>query len=425
MKTIAGFLSLCPVLLSLSAKAQWPQWRGPSGNGAIEEGKVPSSLDPQGSTLAWKAKLPGRACSTPVVARGKLFLTAPVEEKDALIAYDLKGKELWRQIYGKITPGRGQRVGSSANSSPVTDGETVVGYFKSGLVAACSAEGKKLWEKELHQLYGEDKLWWDQGTSPILYNNSVIVPVMQTEGTSYLVSFDLKTGKVNWKTGRKFETARESGDSYTSPHLMKIEGVDTVVCFGADHLTGHDAGTGKLIWSCGGINPQSKGMWRTIASSVVSEGIIVVPHGRGGYLMGVKPTGEGDVTEKSVLWRKEIETVDAASLVGHDGLVYQVVDRGKKRGQLTCLEAKTGKVLWEGMLPRSAKTFYASPILVGDVLCIPREDGVVFMAKVSREGLGKVTESDLGEALIASPIFVEGMLILRGDQHLFAFKAQG
>ena len=141
--------------------------------------------------------------------------------------------------------------------------------------------------------------------------------------------------------------------------------------------------------------------------------------------MGVKPTGEGDVTEKSVLWRKEIETVDAASLVGHDGLVYQVVDRGKKRGQLTCLEAKTGKVLWEGMLPRSAKTFYASPILVGDVLCIPREDGVVFMAKVSREGLGKVTESDLGEALIASPIFVEGMLILRGDQHLFAFKAQG
>ena len=114
-------------------------------------------------------------------------------------------------------------------------------------------------------------------------------------------------------------------------------------------------------------------------------------------------------------------TVDAASLVGHDGLVYQVVDRGKKRGMVVCLDASTGEVKWEEKLPKSAKTFYASPILVGGTLCIPREDGVVFLAKVSQEGLKDITESNLGEALIASPIYADGMLILRSDKHLWAF----
>jgi outer membrane protein assembly factor BamB len=406
------------------AGAQWPEWRGPNGNGTVEAGELPMKLDLAGGNLLWKTALPGRACSTPVVASGGLYVTSPVDGKDALLAFDLKGKERWRQVYGEITPGRGQRVGSSANSSPVCDGETVVGYFKSGRVAACSVDGKKLWEKDLHALYGEDKLWWDQGTSPILYEKSVIVAVMQTEGNSYLVSFDLKTGKVNWKTERKFETAKESGDSYTSPHLMTIDGVDTVVCFGADHLTGHDARTGKPLWYSGGINPENKGMWRTIASSVVTEGIVVVPHGRGEFLMGIKAGGEGDITKSAVLWRKEIATVDAASLVGHDGRVYQVVDRGRERGLVMCLDARTGKVLWEGKLPKSAQTYYASPILVGDTLCIPREDGAVFMVEVGKDGMGKVTESQLGEALIASPIYADGMLILRSNKHLWAFKAK-
>lgn len=423
MKMKKVFFVLAGVSIQL-AGAQWPEWRGPNGNGALESGALPAKLDTEGGNLRWKTALPGRACSTPVVAKGGLYLTSPVDGQDALLAFDLQGKERWRQVYGAVTPGRGQRVGSSANSSPVCDGETVVGYFKSGRVAACSVDGKKLWEKDLHALYGEDKLWWDQGTSPILYQSSVIVAVMQTEGNSYLVSFDLKTGKVNWKTERKFETAKESGDSYTSPHLLTIDGVDTVVCFGADHLTGHDAATGEQLWSCGGINPENKGMWRTIASSVVTEGIVVVPHGRGGYLMGIKAGGKGDITESAVLWRKEMATVDAASPVGRDGRVYQVVDRGRDRGQVMCLDARTGEVLWDGSLPKSAQTYYASPILVGNTLCIPREDGVVFMVEVKKDGLGQVTESELGEALIASPIYAEGMLILRSDKHLWAFKVE-
>ena len=419
-------MSFAAVLLSLSlssAWGQWGEWRGPNGNGSWPEGELPMSLSVKGGNLLWKAPLPGRACSTPVVEAGRLYVTAPVEGKDALLAFDLEGQEVWRRVFGEVAPGRGQRVGSSANSSPATDGKTVVGYFKSGRVAACSSDGKKLWEKDLHKLYGKDHLWWDQGTSPLLYQDSVVVVVMQTEGESYLVSFDLKTGKENWKTDRKFKTAKESGDSYTSPHLMTIDGVDTVVSFGADHLTGHDARSGEEIWRCGGINPEGKGMWRTIASSVVTDGMVVVPHGRGAYLMGVKAGGKGDITDTAVRWRKEMPTVDAASLVGQDGRVYQVVDRGRDRGLVSCLEVATGKVLWEGKLPKSAQTYYASPILVGDRMCVAREDGVVFMVEIKKDGLGKVTESDLGESLIASPISTGGILILRSDKHLWAFKS--
>lgn len=409
-------------LLSLPVNAEWSDWRGPNGNGSLEKGSLPMEFAAEGAQVAWKIALPGRACSTPVVAKGLLFLTSPVEGKDALIAYDLEGKEKWRQVYEKGTPGRGQRVGSSANSSPITDGETVVGYFKSGRVVACSHEGKQLWEKDLHELYGEDKLWWDQGTSPLLYGESVIVVVMQTEGNSYLVSFDLKTGKENWKTERKFEVAKESGDSYTTPHLAKVDGIDTVISFGADHITGHDAKTGAQIWFAGGMNLKSEGMWRTIASSVYTKGIVVVPHGRGEYLMGLKAGGKGDVTESNILWRKKMSTTDAATPIAHDGRVYQLVDRGKDRGLVSCLDAKTGKQIWEGKLPKSASTYYASPIMVGDTLCIPREDGVVFMAKVTPKGLGEIKGNELGEALIASPIYADGKLILRGAKHLWAIK---
>ena len=374
-----------------------------------------------GKGVVWKAELPGRGCSTPIVKNGLLFLTAPVDGKDSLMAFDLNGKEKWKVSYGKETPGRGKRVGSGANSSCISDGKIVVGYFKSGRVVGVTHEGKKLWEHDLHEKFGEDKLWWDQGTSPVLAGGNVVVAVMQTEGNSYLVSFDLKSGKVVWKTDRNIETQKESGDSYTTPHVVDVDGVETIISFGADHITGHDAKSGKLLWTSAGINPDSKGMWRTIASSVYTDGIVVVPHGRGDFLMGLKVGGKGDVT-KNVVWRNKYSCTDAATPVAHDGKVYILTDSGKNRGTVKCVEAKTGKELWTGKLPRSVSGFYSSPILVGDTLCCPREDGMVIMAKIKKDGLGEVVENKLGQSFIASPIAIDGKLILRGDTHLWCVE---
>ncbi|MDC1448424.1 PQQ-binding-like beta-propeller repeat protein, partial [bacterium] len=125
-------LSLSAIFLFSPLFADWSEWRGPNGNGSVKEGKIPSEFSPEGKGVVWKTALPGRGCSTPVVAGDHLFLTSPIDGKDGLCAYDLDGKEKWRLIYGEETKGRGQRVGSGSNSSPVSDGEHVFGYFKSG-----------------------------------------------------------------------------------------------------------------------------------------------------------------------------------------------------------------------------------------------------------------------------------------------------
>jgi outer membrane protein assembly factor BamB len=414
---------LLSLALTVPALSQWSHWRGPNQNGYVEEGKIATDDWGHGKGVAWKAALPGRGCSTPVEAKGQLLLTAPVEGKDALLSYDLKtGKQKWQLVFGEETPGRGQRVGSGANSSVAVSGDYALAYFKSGRVAGVTLDGKKLWEHNLQGKFGETTLWWDQGTSPVAAGGNFVVAVMQTEGNSYLVSFKPETGEVVWKTDRNIETEKESGDSYTTPHVVTLDGVETIVTFGADHLTGHDAVEGKLLWTCGGINPEKKGMWRTIASSVISDGVVVVPHGRGDYAMGIKIGGSGDITDQAVLWRKKMMAPDSATPVVRDGKIIFLVDSKKNRGTVICFDAKTGEEIWQGRLPKSPSQFYASPILVGDHLCLAREDGAVFVAEVTTQGLGKIREQKIGEGLIASPIYAGGALILRSDAHLWCIR---
>ncbi len=400
------------------AAGNWPAWRGADSNG-VATGKQPP-LDLAGNLL-WKAELPGRGCSTPILWNDKIYVTSPIGDQDGLLAFDTKGKELWRKTFGTLTSGRGQRVGSSANSSPVTDGEVVVVYFKSGTVACLDLDGKPQWQINLQERYGKDTLWWDQGTSPIFAAGNVVVAVMQTEGESYLVSLDSKTGKEVWKTPRKYQTGKESGDAYTTPHVVKVNGKEQIISWGGDHLTGHDAITGKLVWECGGFNPKRAGMQRVIASAVVGDGLAVVPFNRGDGLAAIRLDGSGNVSDTHWAWRDDQRGSDASTPVLHEGKIYVLKDGGQQRGRLTCLDAKTGKHLWESTLPKAPQVFYSSPILVGDHIYCAREDGMLFSGRVGAEGLTEVKSHALEEGVIASPVYATGRLIVRSDKHLFCF----
>ncbi|MFZ9936643.1 MAG: PQQ-binding-like beta-propeller repeat protein [Luteolibacter sp.] len=413
-KVFAASLLLSGVLVA----GNWPAWRGETSNGAAT-GKQPL-LDLAGKLL-WKAELPGRGCSTPIIWNKRIFVTSPIEDQDGLLAFDDSGKELWRRTFGALTPGRGQRVGSSSNSSPVTDGEVLVAYFKSGTVACLDLDGKPLWQTNLQERYGKDTLWWDQGTSPVFAAGNVVVAVMQTDGESYLVSLDRKSGKEVWKTQRKYETGKESGDAYTTPHVVKVNGVEQIISWGADHLTGHEAKTGKLLWECGGFNPKRDGFQRVIASAVVGGGLAVVPFNRGDALAAIRLDGSGDVSETHWVWRNDKLGSDASSPVLHEGKVYVLKDGGPQRGRLTCLDAKTGKPLWESTLPKGPQVYYSSPLLAGNHLYCVREDGMVFSGKVTENGLIEVQSLALEEGVIASPISVGGRLILRTDKSLVCF----
>jgi len=408
------------VALGVSASADnWAQWRGPSQSGATAKSGPAKVAE---ADLAWKTALPGRGCSTPVVWDGTIYLTAPIQGRDGLLAYDMAGEELWRLDFGESRPGRGQRVGSAANSSPTTDGEVLVAYFKSGNLVGTSLDGSKKWQLNVFDRFGEDKLWWDVGTSPVLVGDLVVVAVMQTEGESFLVALDKHSGEQVWKTEREFETGEESGDAYTTPLVVGEPGAETIVCWGADHLTGHRAKDGKLLWTCGGFNPERDKYQRVIASAALADGHALVPFRRGEKVAAVALDGSGDVTGSAVKWTTSGVGTDAATPVVHEGRAYVLSDSGKQRGTISCVDMKDGEVLWRERLPRAPQIFYASPLLAGGVLYVAREDGTLFSAKVEKDGLGEISEVATGEDVIASPVVVDGKLLLRGSKHLLCFE---
>jgi outer membrane protein assembly factor BamB len=409
---------LIAATLSLTA-AEWPSWRGPDQDGSVS-GERPPARFGQENNLLWKVVLPGRGCSTPVVVDGRIILTTSIDGKDGVIALNMEGKELWRESFGKLQPGRGQRVGSSANSSPMTDGESVFVYFKSGQVAALDLEGKVRWQFNLFEKFGENKLWWDVGTSPVMVGGHVVFAMMQTDAPSYVVALDPGSGDTVWKIKREFETGVESGDAYTTPLVLEIDGRETMVLWGADHLTGHDPKDGSTLWTVGNFNPEKLKAWRVIASAVASDGVALVPAGRGEFVFGVKLGGSGDVTESAHLWKKDLGS-DASTPIAADGRFYVLTDRGPKRGTVHCLDAETGEIEWEGRLPKGAQTYYSSPVLAGDLLIAARENGAVFTAKVTDKGMEDVVTNELGEGVIASPVVVDGKLLLRGEKSLFCF----
>ncbi len=396
------------------AAENWPQWRGPLGTGVAAAGDYPVKYSSTAG-VAWKADLPGRGTSTPAVWDDHIFITCAIDGQDGVLCYDMQGQELWRKQLGPERPGK-HANGSGSNPSPVTDGNRVVVYFKSGTLACFDLDGNEKWKINVQDRFGKDTMWFDLGTSPVLAEGRVVVAVVQ-EGDSYLAAFDLDSGEVAWRETRKYECPPECDQTYSTPQVAQVDGRGVIVTWGADHLTGHDAATGKLLWECGGFNPDKSTHWRTISSPSVSDGIATVSYGRGSFLVGVRLQGEGDITKSARIWQKDGkgQSSDVPTPVTDGGKVYVLNDAG----QVNCFELQTGEVLWSAELPKNRNRYYASPVLAGDKLYCAREDGVVFVGQVSDAGFQQLAENDMGERTLATPVPIRGGLLIRGEEHLF------
>jgi outer membrane protein assembly factor BamB len=376
--------------------------------------------------------LPGFGTSTPAVWGDRIFVTCGIDDSsgkkeassgekdmkrfDSVVCYDMSRRELWRRQFGPERRARNQNA-SGSNPSPVTDGTCVVVYYKSGMLACLDLDGKEKWKTNLQERFGKDTLWWDLGTSPVLADGRVIVAVMQT-GDSYLAAFDLKTGDLAWRTPRQYKCTIESDQSYTTPQVVREGGRNVVVTWGADHLTGHDAATGRLLWECNDFNPDLQSNLRTIASVAVSDGIAVVPYLRGAALAGVRIGGSGDITKTARIWQKEGRgtSADVPTPVVANGKAYLLTDTG----HIDCLSPQTGEAIWSADLPRNRNRFYASPVLAGNLLYCARIDGVVLVGRVSDQGFELLADhNDIGERILATPVPIRGGLLIRGDEHLF------
>jgi outer membrane protein assembly factor BamB len=419
-RTFAVLLSVSLFFPAISHAENWPSWRGPSLNGVAEGKAYPTTWSPT-ENVAWKVKLPGRGASTPIVWDNRIFLTCSVAERDAepknvLLCYDRSGKELWRAKVGNSKQVKSAK-GSSTNPSAVTDGKHVFVYFKSGDFGAVDLEGKVVWQKNLQDEYGADTLWHDVGTSPVLTKNHVIATVMHS-GPSYLAAFEKDTGKLAWKQDRNTGAPSEAAQSYTTPVVVQEGETELIVVLGADYVTGHDAADGKELWKVGSLNPRKNGFFRSISSAVVSDGIVIAPYARGGTVTAIKLGGKGDVTETHVLWAKEDLGADVPTPIAKDGKVYLCNDKG----QISCLDLKTGASLWSTQPEkRRVTTVSASPILAGGKIYITREDAKTFVITPEKDSKLVAENSLAGEFVLATPVFVDGKVLIRTNDNLYCF----
>jgi len=394
--------------------ANWPHWRGPADNGSTGKGTYPVKWD--ATNVLWKAPLPGTGCSTPVVWNKRIFLTAPSNGLDALLAFDWEGKPLWHTTLGPEQAGKHEN-GSGSNPSPVTDGKAVFVYFYSGTLAALSLAGNLLWQTNLVAGFGPVSLYWDQGTSPVLTRDDVIIARLQ-HGGSWLAAFDKVTGRMRWKAPRNYQTPTEGDHAYTTPLVIRRRGQEAVLVWGAEHLTAHDARDGSLLWSCGGFNPQAVANWPSVASPVIARDVVIVscgkpPRGQN-HLYGIELGGAGDVTATHRFWKRDDTGTFVPTPAAYEGRIYLLRDRG----EVECLDPATGKSFWREALPKASASYYASPLVAGGLLYAAREDGVVFVARV----VGKfelLGGNEMGERIIASPVALADRLLIRGERHLF------
>jgi len=392
----------------------WPRWRGPHDDGAAAPGTYPVRWEPE--KVLWKAELPGKGCSTPIVWDRRIYLTAPAGGLDAVLAFDASGNRLWQTTFGPEIPGK-HRNGSGSNPSPATDGSAVFVAFKSGTLAALELDGKVRWRIDLVERFGRDNRYWDGGTSPVLAAQCVVMARMH-EGDSWLAAFEKATGRMRWKVPRTYETPQEGDQAYTTPIPFSHRGKDALLVWGAHHLTAHDAEDGGLLWSCGGFNPQSRPFWPAVASPVIAGEIAVVPCGRTDRgqprLHGINLGGSGDATATHRIWQREDTGSFVPTPAACGGRAYILRDQG----DIDCVDVATGKILWSGRLSRGKGNFYASPLVAAGHLYAAREDGVIFVARV-KDAIEVLAEIDMGERVIASPIAVSGRLLIRGERHLF------
>ena len=270
MRSLFSFFLLVTLSLALASpttsakgtatKGNWPQWRGQAQNGVAVGENFPIHWSEE-SGVDWKTDLPGNGGSTPVFDGGVAYLTSGVDGKNMLLAYNVADGSLkWKTALGSDR-GNKHRKGSGSNPSPVIDGDSIFAYYRSGDLACVGSDGEVRWQTNLQDRFGEDTLWWDLGSSPLLTKTAVVVAVMQT-GPSYLVAFDKSSGDELWKTDRALGAPEEAAQSYSTPLAVTVNGKDAIAVMGADHLTLHDASHGRELGTIGWI----QSWWREILS---------------------------------------------------------------------------------------------------------------------------------------------------------------
>lgn len=420
---VASCVASCVALPAVAA--DWPGWRGPASDGvAAGTGYVRDWS--RETNVRWQAALPGLGASTPAVWGDAIVLTCAADGKDAAVCFGRDGSERWRRLLDAEKPGKHKKA-TGCNPSPVTDGTHVWVYFKSGELACLAlADGAVVWQTNLQQRFGEDTLWWDLGTSPVLTEKAVVIAVMQT-GPSYLAAFDRATGDLLWKHDRDLGAPEEAAQSYSTPVVVKGNAAlgepnEVLFVLGADHVTAHDAADGREVWRAGGLNPTGHKYFRSIASPVVTDTLVIAPYARGATITAIRRGGSGDVTGTHVAWARTDIGADVPTPAASGTMLVVCSDNGR----LECLDAASGRTLARTELAKNRHAYSASPVVVDGAVIVTREDGESqVLALPGRQGgpepFAILGTGVTGEMTVATPVCVDGTVLVRTHDSLWCF----
>jgi outer membrane protein assembly factor BamB len=407
-----------PLALALAAAApfaqaeNWPNWRGPNLDGSSPEKNLPAKFS-KTEGVKWAVDVPAIAASVPVVWGDKVFLTAPIVEKQQLVGlcYDAKtGKELWRKV---VTEGGPQWDNKSnlASPSPVTDGEHVIFLFADAVAASYDLSGNLQWRRDFKETHGAFATQWTYGSSPMLDGGKLYIQVLQrdepfefqgfpkgTPGkdmTSYILAVDPATGKDLWKQLRKTPAEVESLEAFSSPTFADHDGKRVMLISGGDTLTLHDAATGSeyarlTTWNLAGEGYNK--FFRLVPSPVVGEGIALVCAPKNSPVFAMPLSSKGN--EIQPLWTsdpKEV-TTDVSTPAFYEGSFY-VLDSGRRT--VSRVEPKTGKVLWTGETGSKAK-FESSPTVADGKIYMTNFWGDVYVVKAGGDKFELLSVNEMG-----------------------------
>ena len=389
----------------------------------------------QTDNVRWRTKLPSWSAATPIVWADTIFITSaeegfltldggrrktrgePVPDKIFLFAIDRKnGAVRWRK---QIDSGNQLfRKQNSASPSPVTDGKHVWVMTGNGKFACFSMDGVEVWKRDIQADYGRFGLNHGYASTPLLEGDRLYVQVlhgMKTKDPSYVFAVDKGTGKTIWKEERPTDAQRESLDNYATPQIARVDNRQQLVVSGADYVTGHDIDSGKELWRIGGFNPTNDPANRTIASSVVIGENVFTTSTRGRPFIAFRAGGSGNITGKSEIWKNNLGA-DVPTPTTDGKYLYVLVDNGI----LNCLEAATGKVVYQGKRIERG-TYSASPLLAdGKIYCI-NEEGTTTVVKAGQE-FEVLAVNKLDGLTLASPVAVDDEIFIRTADYLYCIR---
>ena len=394
---------------------EWTKFRGPTGDGHVKVKSIPLKWS-NNENVKWKVPVPGKGWSSPVISKGKIYLTSAVAEGDnqdaadvqrelRVICYDSSnGKKLWdTKVFDQKPLKRPiHHKNSHASPTPILENGKLYVHFGHMGSACLNLKGEVLWEN--------DELRYDplhgNGGSPIIVDDLLFYSA-DALTNPFVVALNKNTGKVVWKKSRS-ETQQARKFSFSTPTFINMGGRSQIISPASGAVFSYDSKTGEELWSV------DYGGWSVIPKPGVYKNMIYVGTGyERAHILGIRvdDKSKGNVTESHVEWEITKRAPNTPSFMIVDDLLYFISDGGIA----TCVEPMTGEIVWQ---ERTAGPISASPVHFDGKIYFLDEQGKTTVIKAGRK-FEVIAENKIGERTLASFGISEGAIFIRSEKNLF------